>query len=116
MIKNNKFNFNMMNKRVPYRFQMLYVWIFSYLIICLLLFVCNLMLYNSQNKAAREHTEKSYEAFLNSTVLQFDSKISQLDGLYTTISTNSLITDVISNNEQASIEMVYPVSQELAKQ
>lgn len=116
MIKNNKFNFNMMNKRVPYRFQMLYVWIFSYLIICLLLFVCNLMLYNSQNKAAREHTEKSYEAFLNSTVLQFDSKISQLDGLYTTISTNSLITDVISNNEQTSIEMVYPVSQELAKQ
>lgn len=103
-------------KKTSGKFSILYSWIISYLIICTLLFACNLTLLSSYTKATKKHTERNYFDFLNSIALQFDDRIAHADNLYTLLSSDSVINDIISTDKPLNIEKTHPISLMLSNQ
>lgn len=107
---------NYCTKKNTGKFSILYSWIISYLIVCTLLFVCNLTLLSSYTKESKNHLERNYFDFLNSIVLQFDDRIAHADDLYTLISSDSAVNSIISTNTPLSVEKTYPISSMLSNQ
>ena len=71
-----------------HKFYMLYFWLLSYIIICLILSCCSIFFYASLNKSSRNYVERNYYDALTKTVIQLDNKISLSNKLY-----NSLQSD-----------------------
>lgn len=75
--------------------HILYIWLLSYLVICLILSCCSMFLYSSLVDTTQNHTEQQQKDSLNKIAIQFDNNISFANKLYSSLSSNSLVSEFI---------------------
>ena len=94
-------------------FFLLYVWLLSYLVICLVMSMTSTFLYSSLVKTTEEQVEQTHMSNLDKVVTQVDNDLSYANKVYSMLSKNDKVNKLIYDELPTVLEDKYSI--ELAK-
>lgn len=95
----------------------LYVWLLSYLVVCLVLSCCSIFLYSSLVDTTQEYVEQSRKQALSKIVVNLDHDLALSNKFYVSLSSNDNIRNLIYQENPPAVQdkLAISLSQELNK-